>query len=78
MAERGFIREGYYADLVLVDPNQTTKVAHSNSLYHCGWTPFDGIEFSSRIRSTWVNGEHIFNGQTVAVPHPAQALKFIR
>jgi dihydroorotase len=78
VAARGFIREGYYADLVLVDPNQTTKVAYANSLYHCGWTPFDGIEFSSRIRSTWVNGEHVFNGQTVAVPHPAQALKFIR
>lgn len=65
VAERGFIREGYFADLVLVDPAQTTTVTHDNALYHCGWTPFDGTTFPARICSTWVNGELMFDGEKV-------------
>jgi len=77
VSERGFLREGYYADLVLVDPNQSTKVTHSNSLYHCQWTPFDGIEFSSCIRSTWVNGQLVFDGQNLIENMPVgEALVF--
>jgi len=63
--DRGFIREGYYADLVLVDMKQTTQVSHKNTHYHCGWTPFDNYQFSSSIESTWVNGQQVFNGQQV-------------
>lgn len=63
--KRGFIREGYYADLVLISLNQSTHVTHNSSRYLCGWTPFDGVEFSSKILSTWVNGERIFDGETV-------------
>ena len=62
---RGFIREGYYADLVLVDTKKTTQVSNNNTYYHCGWTPFDGHEFSTSIRSTWVNGQQVFNGREV-------------
>lgn len=65
VAERGFIREGYFADLVLVDPTQTTAVTHDNALYHCGWTPFDGTTFPARICGTWVNGELVFDGEQV-------------
>ena len=60
--ERGFIREGYYADLVLVDTNQSTLVSRDNVHYHCAWTPFDGYQFSSSIQRTWVNGEQVYNG----------------
>lgn len=61
--ERGFLREGYFADLVLVNPNQTTQAKHSNTRYHCGWTPFDNYEFSFSIQSTWVNGQRVFDGK---------------
>lgn len=63
--DRGFIREGYYADLVLVNVNQPTEASHESSLYHCGWTPFHGHKFSSKIESTWVNGQQVFDGINV-------------
>ena len=58
MTDRGYIRAGHKADLVLVDPNDPWKVTKSNILYKCGWSPFEGSTFKSRIRGTWVNGVH--------------------
>ena len=63
--DRGFIREGYYADLVLVDINTPTLVSNENSLYHCGWSPFSGYEFSAQIKNTWVNGYLMYKNQQV-------------
>jgi dihydroorotase len=61
---RGYIREGYFADLVLVDPNQSWMVSSENILYKCGWSPFEGVEFSHSVVSTFVNGELVFdNGE---------------
>ena len=61
---RGFIREGYYADLVLVDLNQSYTVDKSNLLYKCGWSPFEGTTFGSVITHTLVNGHVVFqNGR---------------
>lgn len=57
---RGFIREGYFADLVIVDPNQSWKVEKSNLLYKCGWSPFEGQEFSSKVTHTIVSGHLAF------------------
>ncbi len=54
--KRGYLREGYYADLVLVDLKGKTEVNKSNLLYKCGWSPFEGFVFSSAINKTWVNG----------------------
>ncbi len=77
--QRGFIREGYFADLVLVDPKQSTPVSHSNTRYRCRWTPFDGHRFSSRILSTWVNGQQVFDGENLKHdPSAAMALYFNR
>ncbi len=59
--KRGYIKEGYYADLVLVDLNQSQKVSKENILYKCGWSPFEGTTFSSTILTTFVNGEIIYN-----------------
>lgn len=79
IAERGFIREGYFADLVLIDPEQITAATHENILYHCGWTPFINYQFSSRIQSTWVNGQRVFNGHSVIEQElPSQRLSFNR
>lgn len=55
ITERGFIREGYWADLVLVDP--TTPTSNGPIFSKCGWSPFSDIVFASRVRMTWVNGE---------------------
>lgn len=59
--DRGFIREGYYADLVLVNPNATDTVSKNNLLYKCGWSPLDGTTFSHRIVSTFVNGNRVYH-----------------
>ena len=54
--DRGYIREGYFADLVIVDLNQSTKVSKENILYKCGWSPLEGFEFPAAITHTFVNG----------------------
>lgn len=63
---RGFIREGYYADLVLVDLSQTFEVSAKNVIYKCAWSPFEGSTLKGSVHSTFVNGyrvyfEHRFN-----------------
>ncbi|MDP7591611.1 MAG: dihydroorotase [Litorilituus sp.] len=75
--DRGFLREGYFADIVLVDPQKTTQQTHKNSRYHCAWTPFDGHTFSSTIKSTWVNGHQVFDGENIHhIPGAAKRLIF--
>ena len=57
VAQRGYIREGYFADLVLVDLNGKTKVTKSNILYKCGWSPLEGETLPADIRYTFINGK---------------------
>ncbi len=59
--ERGFIREGYFADLVLVDINNSHIVTKENILYKCGWSPFEGKKFNSVITDTFVNGHRAYS-----------------
>lgn len=65
VVDRGYIREGYYADLALVDLNATYTVSPDNILYHCGWSPFNEYTFSSKIMGTWVNGNLAYDGKQV-------------
>lgn len=60
IAERGYIREGYFADLVIVDLNQHTTVSRENILYKCGWSPLENVEFPASINHTFVNGNLVF------------------
>jgi len=67
--ERGFIRKGYWADLVLADTTQTWQVVPENILYKCGWSPFEGYKFRSAVTHTWVNGNLVYNnGQLNETP----------
>ena len=59
--DRGFIREGYYADLVLVNPNANWTVSKDNLLYKCGWSPMEGVRFSHKIEKTFVNGRLVYD-----------------
>ena len=66
LQKRGFLREGYFADVVLVNPNQPHQVNKSNLLYKCGWSPFEGTTFSNSIERTFINGKIAFeNGSIV-------------
>jgi dihydroorotase len=58
--KRGFIKEGYYADLVLIDAEKPQTVSKDNILYKCGWSPFEGTTFSSTITHTFVNGNLVY------------------
>ena len=58
---RGYLREGYFADIILVDPSLSWTVSQKNIAYKCGWSPFEGHEFSSMVVSTLVNGELVWH-----------------
>ena len=63
--KRGFIKPGYFADLVLVNPSQPWSVKKENILYKCGWSPFEGTNFKSRITHTFVNGQLVYENSKV-------------
>lgn len=76
--ERGFIEEGYWADLVLVDPAQSWQVSKKNILYKCGWSPFEGQQFSNTVTHTWVSGELVWEEGQLHERQAAQRLLFNR
>ena len=62
---RGYIREGHFADLVMVDLNKSTKVNKENILYKCGWSPLEGFSFPASIEKTFVNGNIVYENGTI-------------
>ena len=76
VVDRGFIREGYHADLALVDMNGKTEVTRERVLSRCGWSPFEGRRFNSRVDAVWVNGALAFDGEHVIEHGAAQRLQF--
>ncbi len=76
--KRGYIREGYYADLTIVNLNDPWEVTKGNSLYKCGWSPFEGTTFKSRILYTFVNGHLAYENGSFSEDRNAMRLTFNR
>jgi dihydroorotase len=76
--KRGFIKQGFYADLALVDLNNPWMVNKSNILYKSGWSPFEGQEFKSKVMHTFVNGNHAYNNGTINENNRGKRLLFDR
>lgn len=76
--DRGFIREGYAADLVLVDLNKPWNVSKENILYKCGWSPFEGQQFRSQVVTTFVNGNVVYHHGKCIEGQNGQRLLFNR
>ncbi len=78
VANRGFLREGYAADLVLVDPTRPHTVSREEVLSKCGWSPFEGETFRSSIAATFVNGRRVWDGTRIDDSVRGQRLAFDR
>ena len=74
--ERGFIREGYWADLVLIDPTENYTVTKENILYKCGWSPFKGETFSASVKKTFVNGSLVYDEGQIMDNVRGKAIEF--
>lgn len=75
---RGFIREGYFADLVLVDPKKKQVITNENVHYKCGWTGYAGMELSCSVTHTFVNGELVYHDGTFKEDYRGKRLTFNR
>jgi dihydroorotase len=76
--ERGYIREGYFADLVIVDLNKLVKVTKENILYKCGWSPLENFQFPASISHTFVSGNLVYENGICIESNKGQRLKFER
>lgn len=76
--KRGYIKEGYFADLVIVDINNPWTVKKDNILYKCGWSPFEGATFKSRVTHTVLNGKLVFEHNKFSAEKAAKRLTFNR
>ncbi len=76
--DRGHIREGYWADLVLVDPQRKSTVTRDSLFYRCGWSPLEDFKFESSIDTVWVNGRKTYDEGAVIEGAPGMALEFDR
>ena len=74
--ERGFIREGYKADICIVNPEEPSTVSKENIMYKCGWSRFEGRIFHSRVKQTRVNGNIVFDNGIMDENYRGERLLF--
>ena len=74
--DRGFIHEGAYADLALINPTHSFRVNRSDLRYHCGWSPLEDDTLTGHVETTWVNGEKVFDNGVLAAAPKGQRLHF--
>jgi dihydroorotase len=78
LLDRGYLQEGYFADMVMVDMQLPSKVTKENILYKCGWSPFEGHTFAATVRQTWVNGNTVFKDGSIVEGSLGMRLRFDR
>ena len=78
ISKRGFIKEGYFADLVIINLDAKTKVTKESLLYKCGWSPFEGITFDAKIEKTFVNGIKVYENRKILKTDAGRQLTFNR
>ena len=76
--DRGFIREGFFADLVIIDLEKNYNVKKTNILYKCGWSPFENETFKGIVEKTFVNGHLAYNKGKISTKIAGRALAFKR
>jgi dihydroorotase len=76
--DRGYIREGYWADLVIVDLDASTRVTEENILYKCGWSPLEKMEFPAAVTHTFVNGNLVYGDSIWNESNKGMRLTFSR
>ena len=78
LSERGYLDEGYFADIVVVHPNKKWMVSKDNIFYKCGWSPLEGQEFSTQVQKTFVNGKLVYVGTNYVKQGEGDRLLFDR
>ena len=76
--KRGFLKEGYFADIAIVNAHKPWTVSKDNVLYKCGWSPFEGTNFKSRVTHTFVNGRLVYENGKVKEIKAGSRLLFDR
>lgn len=78
LLNRGYIKEGYFADFVIFDPNASTTISADKLLYKCGWSPLEGTTLKGKVDSTWVNGVCVYADEKLTGALPGTALRFAK
>lgn len=77
LKDRGYIDEGLYADMVLIDPTEQWKVSKENVHYKCGWSPLEGKVFTGKVKRTLVNGKEVYNSNGAFLQGEGKRLEFV-